>query len=116
MHELPHLHTKQAVHRHVRMTRPFDETGTAEIEITITRGKKPQATAYTLERAESDWGQAYRMENQENGEVYHLVLDGKNTSCDCPGWCWGQQKGGKGCKHSCAMAALRSRGKLKKGE
>jgi hypothetical protein len=65
---------------------------------------------YMAKKIPSDFGQAYVLEKQdEHGtvETYHLCLDGRQSTCDCPGHCFTGH-----CKHWEGMQVLAAYGKL----
>ena len=103
--------------RTVRFLKPFDaDLENAEIEISITRGNKTETTSYWLDKFPADYGEAYLLEKVGDGstanEEYFVNLQGADSTCDCPGFCWGQAKSGMGCKHIDALHELKSRNLL----
>jgi len=79
----------------------------------ITRG--PLTVAYRLERIPTELGGvAFQLSKAHQGgadepEVYHVLLNGRDTSCTCAGHSYG---GGRPCKHISALEALTAAGKL----
>jgi hypothetical protein len=78
------------------------------IDITVD-GKTAR---YFLRRVPSDFGEAFSLEKfasqgNEDGEVYHVLLEQDGFSCDCKGHLrWGH------CKHSGAILKLKELSKL----
>lgn len=70
-----------------------------------------KARAYVLTPLPSDFGTAYRLGKADNGdghmEEYDVLLNGRETSCTCPGRTYRHT-----CKHVEALLALTAAGKL----
>ena len=65
---------------------------------------------YFIEPVASDTGLAFTLEKlvkADRAPRYRVVLDGRRSSCDCPGCC---QRGT--CKHLIALRLLHQRGQL----
>jgi hypothetical protein len=75
--------------------------------VRITAGK--EVNDYLLTPLASDFGTAYRLDKigVEDGEPYHVCLDGTNHTCDCKG----HARHGH-CKHADGLVALRQAGQL----
>lgn len=69
---------------------------------------------YHLRPIPADYGAGYELRKLEadGGEVYHVLLAGKNSTCDCAGATFHPH--GLPCKHLSALLALDARGKLPK--
>lgn len=77
----------------------------------ISDGRKPEPTYYFATPIPSDWGQAFKVERQgaaDTDEAYDVMLDGRLSSCTCPGFLYHL----KDCKHVAALKVLQQRGKL----
>lgn len=62
---------------------------------------------YVLTPIASDFGRAFQMENMGCTITYNVLLDGNNTSCDCPGRTYTGH-----CKHLDTVRELVAAGKL----
>ena len=90
--------------RTVRLERPFGPDGRAALVIT----QRGEATAYHLDRLESDWGEAFALD--KGGATYHVMIGGEAPGCDCPD---GTFRGHlRPCKHYAALAALKKQGRI----
>ena len=109
---------KEPVSRLVRLVKPFDVDGkNAEMIVTITRGnRKPESFEYWIDRMDSDFGEAFLVEKVGDGsqpnEEYHVLLDGQDSSCTCPGFVFAKGKDGRRCKHLDGLTVLKSRNLL----
>lgn len=77
----------------------------------ICDGRKPEPTYYFVSPMASDWGTAFKVERQgehDTDESYDVLLDGRMSSCTCPGFLFHA----KDCKHVAALKVLQQRGKL----
>ena len=72
---------------------------------------------YTVETFPSHMGERGVALTRPDGTVYHVNLDGRASTCDCPGFeqhGWHADQNGEptACKHVMALLALQQRGKL----
>jgi hypothetical protein len=87
----------------------YEHAGYLTLEIISGRVNK----WYRLTPAASDFGAAFCLEGgcgdklAGGAESYDVLLDGRNTSCTCPGFCYTG-----GCKHASALLALQSEGRI----
>jgi hypothetical protein len=87
----------------------YEHDGLLTLEIISGRVNK----WYRLTPVASDFGAAFRLEGgcgdklAGDAEAYDVNLDGRNTSCTCPGFCYTG-----GCKHASALLALQSEGRI----
>src|SRR5262249_2184997 len=67
-----------------------------------------EAFLYWVEPVGTDWGRGFKLEEFEEGDVYHVHLDDAlGHSCECKGFLkWGH------CKHEAALSALVTAGRL----
>lgn len=79
--------------------------GAAPGAIELTVGK--QSGGYLMTEIGSDFGRAFAVEKAEDGTVYHVLLDGAESSCEC----MGHLRHGH-CKHVSGLSALIDAGKL----
>jgi hypothetical protein len=73
----------------------------------ITVGK--EQADYFLTAVPADFGRAFRLEKigEEDGEAYHVNLDGQQRTCECKGHLRHNH-----CKHADGLAALIAAGRL----
>jgi len=77
----------------------------------IFDGKRPDPDYYFAKAIPSDWGTAFQLEKQDAvglAEVYKVCLAGRDSVCDCKGFCFHQ----KPCKHILGLQALVAAGRL----
>jgi hypothetical protein len=67
--------------------------------LAIGAGKKSKS--YNVRPIDSDFGKAFEVQSRTDGEVYHVLLAGPETTCTCPGYCYTS-----GCKHVSALLRL----------
>jgi hypothetical protein len=70
----------------------------------------PEVCCYFIEPVPSDFGRAFsvtKLEAADEVPVYHVLLDGRRSSCDC----LGHQRHGH-CKHLDALCMLVEQGQL----
>ena len=72
---------------------------------------------YAAEAFPSHLGERGIELTKPDGKVYHVNLDGRASTCDCPGFenhGWHADDNGEptACKHIMALLALQQRGKL----
>jgi|HubBroStandDraft_2_1064218.scaffolds.fasta_scaffold510287_2 hypothetical protein len=71
-------------------------------------GERVERWRYVMTALPSDWGTAYRLVNEESGEIYDVMLDGEDATCQCLGFLRHRF-----CKHCRALRALVKEGALR---
>jgi hypothetical protein len=94
---------------HVRSIRVLAPCNGAGQEAVIRITQDGQADDYRLGHLAADFGAGFLLEKigSEAGETYHVNLNGRESSCTCPGHTYAGY-----CKHVDGLAALDKAGKL----
>src|SRR5262245_39920716 len=83
---------KSKVSRSVSLLLRSTEAGDPHVG-SLTVGK--ETAEYYVHPVPSEWGKAFKVEKlADNAEVYHVMLDGAQSTCECKGYLrWNR------CKH-----------------
>jgi hypothetical protein len=101
--------TRKPRARSERSVRLLDVEGQLVLQITMRTGRRAECVQYHLTRLPSDFGTAFELRKSAccGEEVYHVLLNGAESSCECKGHLrWGK------CKHVSALARLLEMGRI----
>lgn len=97
-----HKPRRKPVRRAAMILRP-EPQGPGAVEIALDRLER----AYLLTPFASDFGRAFQLEKIGTTTVYNVLLDGHDSSCDCPGFTYTGH-----CKHLDTIRELVAAGRL----
>jgi hypothetical protein len=73
----------------------------------LTVGTAPKVKSYEVRPLASDFGRAFTVRSRVEGREYSVLIDGHNSTCDCPGHTFTG-----GCKHLSGLLTLIAEGRL----